>query len=182
MRYFIGVDVGGTTSTIAVGSPDRDVLYVSDQFETRSAAGPIATVQDIVGQITQFLDQRGHSTQDIASVVLATPGPATRDGVLLKTPNLDAKLWNRCPIRKMLETALAEQDPGITVHYIGDGQAAAYGEYAIRKRLLNWPEIWTHPLEGRFAPVWLARWITKVPASGRYASTWHKSNRLAAQA
>lgn len=148
MRYFIGVDVGGTTSTIALGSAGRDVLYVSDQFDTRSAAGPIATVQDIVDQILLSLSQRGHGPQDIATVVLATPGPATRDGVLLKTPNLDATLWNRCPIRKLLESALAEHQPGIAVHYIGDGQAAAFGEFAIRKRLLNWPEIWTHPLEG----------------------------------
>ncbi|QEG40723.1 ROK family protein [Roseimaritima ulvae] len=158
MHYFIGVDVGGTTSTIAVGSEQRDVLYVSDQFETRSAAGPAATVQDIVDQILNFLQHQGHDLRDVASVALATPGPATRDGVLLKTPNLDPRLWNRCPIRKMLETALGQNlrnrasppdsdapSGPIAVRYIGDGQAAAFGEYAIRKRLLQWPEIWSNP-------------------------------------
>ncbi len=146
MRYFIGVDVGGTTSTIAVGSAQADVLYVSEQFETRSAAGPIATVQDIVNQILDFLQRHDHGPQHIATVTLATPGPATRDGVLLKTPNLDARLWNRCPIRKLLESELAKHHQAITVQYIGDGQAAALGEYAIRKRQLNWPEIWSQPL------------------------------------
>ncbi|WP_153556449.1 ROK family protein [Roseimaritima sediminicola] len=155
MQYLIGIDVGGTTSTIAAGSPERRVEYVSPQFATRSADGPAATIADLMAAITAFLKQRGAAPGDIAAVSLATPGPATRDGVLLKTPNLDPEQWNRCPIRQLLESALAAAGAPVAVRYLGDGQAAALGEYAVRKRLLDWPEAWNTPLRGSradFAP------------------------------
>jgi len=146
--YYIGVDVGGTTSTIAVGSPNHEVQFISPQFTTRSSEGPIATVEDIVQQILRYLTTRSADATEIAGVSLATPGPATRDGVLLKTPNLDPRLWNRCPIRKMLQTALVQHGCSVPVSYIGDGQAAALGEFAVRKHALAWPEIWQATLDG----------------------------------
>ncbi len=51
MSLFVGVDIGGTTCTIAVGNQDREVLEVSDQFPTRSKDGPEATIEDILEQI-----------------------------------------------------------------------------------------------------------------------------------
>ena len=40
LSYCIGVDVGGTTCTIALGDSDRRVVHVSDQFATHAAEGP----------------------------------------------------------------------------------------------------------------------------------------------
>ena len=58
------------------------------------------------------------------------------DGVLLATPNLNRELWNNYPIRAGLQAALGEFHGGIAVRYLGDGQAAALGEYSIRSRSL----------------------------------------------
>ncbi|MGV3486852.1 MAG: ROK family protein [Planctomycetaceae bacterium] len=132
MRYFIGVDVGGTTSTIAVGNEQRQLLLVSDQFSTRSAEGPAVTIEDIAQQIEASMATLGASLADVEQVSLATPGPATLDGVLLATPNLRADLWNRYPIRQALQDRLQRVAPDLEVSYIGDGQAAALGEFAIR--------------------------------------------------
>jgi predicted NBD/HSP70 family sugar kinase len=76
----------------------------------------------------------GGSIDDMAAVGLATPGPATIDGVLLKTPNLAHQNWDKFPIRAELERSFQPYRPGLVVHYIGDGQAAALGEYAVRSR------------------------------------------------
>jgi glucokinase len=132
MRYVVGVDVGGTTSTIAIGNDQRQLLYVSDQFSTRSADGPEATIEDITQQIILGLDKFGATLADTMHVALATPGPATLDGVLLTSPNLRADLWDRYPIRQGLENRLKKVVPYLAVSYIGDGQAAALGEFAVR--------------------------------------------------
>lgn len=132
MRYFIGVDVGGTTSTIAIGNAQRQLLFVSDQFSTRSVDGPAATIEDIAQQIVAALAGLGANLGDVEKVALATPGPATLDGILLTTPNLRADLWDQFPIRLGLQDRLQMIAPSIAVSYIGDGQAAALGEFAVR--------------------------------------------------
>lgn len=138
MSLFVGVDVGGTTSTIAIGDQQRRIVCISDQFATRSADGPDATIEDIVRQITIELDARKLPVQQVKAISLATPGPATADGVLLATPNLAAKQWDRCPVRLLLEQAFAQHAPNVPVTYIGDGQAAALGEYAVRTQQIEW--------------------------------------------
>jgi predicted NBD/HSP70 family sugar kinase len=139
VSLFVGVDVGGTTSTIAIGNENRQIACISNQFATRSADGPDATIQDIVRQITIELDARKLAVEDVRAISLATPGPATTDGVLLETPNLDARHWDRCPVRLLLEQAFAQHSSGVPVAYIGDGQAAALGEYAVRTQRIHWP-------------------------------------------
>ena len=138
MTFYVGVDVGGTTTTITIGGNDHNVLFVSDQFATRAKDGPQATIAAIVGQVQQAIQGLGGTVDQIAALGLATPGPATLDGILLKTPNLDPTVWDRFPIRLELEKELKKHAPNINVHYVGDGQAAALGEYVIRKGELNW--------------------------------------------
>ncbi len=132
MPYFVGIDVGGTTSTIAIGNEKRQLLYVSDQFATRSTDGPQSAIEDITGQILSGLASLDATIDDVVNVSLATPGPATLDGVLLTTPNLPAEYWDQFPFRLRLQDRLQEIAPTLTVTYIGDGQAAALGEFAIR--------------------------------------------------
>ncbi|WP_168566725.1 ROK family protein [Crateriforma spongiae] len=133
MSYFIGVDVGGTTSTICMGDHQGQLIELSDQFRTRSNDGPGATVDDIVAEILRSADRLHLSLEDFPVVTLATPGPATIDGVLHGSPNLNHPDWNHCPIREMLQEKLRETAPAIEVRYLGDGQAAALGEFAVRR-------------------------------------------------
>ncbi|TWT50374.1 Fructokinase [Rubripirellula amarantea] len=141
MSIYVGVDVGGTTSTIAIGDEARNVIRISSQFPTRSLVGPEATVADIVQQIAIELAAAGRSVDELHAVCLATPGPATLDGVLMQTPNLDPSKWNRCPIRKMLQAAVTKSLKAVEVAYIGDGQAAAVGEYCIRTERIHWDQL-----------------------------------------
>ncbi|WP_442483405.1 ROK family protein [Aeoliella sp. SH292] len=138
MSYFIGVDVGGTTSTVAIGDAHRKIVMVSEQFDTNSAAGPGPLVEAVVEAILGGVEQLGGTGADIQSTCIATPGPATLDGVLLKTPNLKAEYWDRFNIRLALEEGLASRSLSIPVRYIGDGQAAALGEYSVRSGLLKY--------------------------------------------
>ncbi len=138
VTFFVGIDVGGTTSTIAIGNEKRQILYVSKQFATRSVDGPIATIEDITREIVSGLENLGGSLAEVANVSLATPGPATLDGILLTSPNLRADLWDQYPIRQGLQDRLQKLNVDLRVSYIGDGQAAALGEYAIRTGALDY--------------------------------------------
>jgi glucokinase len=141
MAYFIGVDVGGTTSTLAVGNERREVVYVSDQFPTTPDQGPQSSIAAIVDAAVAAMDRLGASLQDVEHAAIVTPGPATMDGVLLLTPNLNPKFWDNYPIRAGLEHALRGHHAKIAVRYLGDGQAAALGEFAIRSRSVQWSRV-----------------------------------------
>jgi glucokinase len=141
LAYYIGVDVGGTTSTLSVGNDRREIVRVSDQFPTTPEKGPQSSIAAIVAAALDEIARVGASLADVPTVALATPGPATMDGVLLSTPNLNRDLWDNFPIRRGLEDALRKHHPAIAVRYIGDGQAAALGEYSICSRSLAWDRV-----------------------------------------
>lgn len=141
LAYYIGVDVGGTTSTLSVGNDRREVVHISDQFPTSPEKGPNSSIAAIVAAALDAMLYLGASISEVVTVGLATPGPATMDGVLLSTPNLNRELWDNFPIRRGLEDALRKHHPPILVSYIGDGQAAALGEYSICSRSLAWERV-----------------------------------------
>lgn len=137
MTFYVGIDVGGTTSTVAIGTHDRRLLYVSPQFPTRSVDGPDATLSDLFDEVMRGLRSLDAAVDAVMTVGLATPGPATLDGVLMTSPNLRADLWNQFPIRAALEKRFLDAAHAVQVRYIGDGQAAALGEFAVRSGAID---------------------------------------------
>lgn len=145
MGIYIGVDVGGTTSTVCLGDENGRLLEITPQFATRSDEGPDATIADIAAEIVRELGDHGKQLGDVQKVTIATPGPASRDGVLAVSPNLKHADWADCPIRELLETKLRAECGSdapvgagstggqLSVQYLGDGQAAALGEFAVRR-------------------------------------------------
>ncbi len=138
MPYYVGIDVGGTTSTIAVGDADRRIVHVSDQFATNASEGPAPLVEAIVDAVHAAIEGLGGTADEVRTATIATPGPATLDGVLLKTPNLQAEYWDRFNIRLALEESFASRSLNLPVRYIGDGQAAALGEFSVRSGSLKY--------------------------------------------
>ena len=141
MSLYVGVDIGGTTSTIAIGDANRHVVCVSEQFPTYSEVGPARSVDAIAEQVERALEEHRLSLAEVAGAAIATPGPATLDGVLQSSPNLASADWDGCNIRELLQRRLREKQPDIQVRYIGDGQAAAFGEYSLRRGSLTWPGV-----------------------------------------
>jgi predicted NBD/HSP70 family sugar kinase len=116
-------------------------VYVSDQFPTTPDKGPQSSIAAIVGAALDAMARLGASLSEVERAAIATPGPATMDGVLLATPNLNRELWDNFPIRAGLEHALRGHHAKIAVRYLGDGQAAALGEFSVRSRSLAWTRV-----------------------------------------
>ena len=133
---------------MAIGNADRQVLSVSAQFETRASEGPQGTIAAIVSATRECIKNINASPEELTHVGLSTPGPATPDGVLLNSPNLDPKHWNNFPFRAALEEGIRTLAKEASVHYIGDGQAAALGEFSIRSGGIAWDRVPAEELSG----------------------------------
>ncbi len=137
MPFYVGIDIGGTTSTVAIGAHNRRLVTLSDQFPTRSQVGPEAVITDLVNQLEELLRPLAATFDDVVTIGLASPGPATFDGVLMPSPNLAAPQWRNFPLRRGLEERIQARAHATKVTYIGDGQAAALGEFAVRTGRLH---------------------------------------------
>jgi glucokinase len=125
--YFVGLDIGGTTVKAVL------VNHLAEQ------AGPLAEVRSLVkdgyeatfGQLDQAIDQlaaaAGIARGAIAGIGLDVPAPSS-DGVIWGRANLGED-WVGTDIRGKLSARA-----GVPVFMTNDGNAAALGEYALRRK------------------------------------------------
>jgi glucokinase len=121
--FFVGVDLGGTNTKIGVVD-DLGRPLGSLSIPTEPEKGPEDAVRRMAEAIRRIVEQSGLSMADVARIGLGSPG--TMDipkGMLLKPVNLVG--WDNFPIRDRLRHHCG----GISVAFINDAAAAAYGEY-----------------------------------------------------
>lgn len=119
MRYFIGIDIGGTN--IAVGIVAEDGSMVKKlSVPTGAARGQDAMVADMIASVKAVLDLAGMSLSDISSIGVGVPGAVTPDGIVIGAVNLG---WKRVPLADILSNAL-----GLPVYLGNDADCAALGE------------------------------------------------------
>lgn len=125
--FYAGLDIGGTTVKAVL------VNHLAEQV------GPLTEVRSLVkngyeatfGQLDQALDQlaqgAGIERSAIAGIGLDVPAPSS-DGVIWGKANLGDD-WVGTDIRGKLS-----ERTGIPVYMTNDGNAAALGEYALRRK------------------------------------------------
>jgi len=122
---FVGVDMGGTDIKATVTSRGGETLINEwEKVLSLASEGPATTVGQLKKAAEKALELAGASWDRVAVVGLDTPGPASIDGVLGRSPNLKHPDWLNFPVRKAFEEAI-----GKPVLYSNDGNAAAYWEY-----------------------------------------------------
>lgn len=124
-QLFVGVDMGGTDISATVTTLDGELLIDAfDKVLSLASEGPRVTVAQMKKAAEQALEMVGAGWDEVLLVGLDTPGPASLDGVLGRSPNLRHPEWPNFPVRKAFEEAV-----GKPVVYSNDGNAAAYWEY-----------------------------------------------------
>ncbi len=119
---FLGVDVGGTNTKIGIVD-DRGGCLGRTKIATEEENGAEDAVRRISAACQQLAEKLGLSFNDVQAVGLATPG--TMDvaaGMILEPPNMPA--WRHFPIRDALSQSVERP-----VHFLNDGNAAAFGEF-----------------------------------------------------
>src|SRR5262245_26677224 len=124
-QLFLGLDMGGTDIKATVSGGQGEILVPScEKVLSLAAEGPRRTVEQLAVAGEKVLAAAGGSWDDVVCVGLDTPGPASLDGVLSRSPNLHHPEWDGFAIRKAFEARV-----GRPVIYANDGNAAAFWEY-----------------------------------------------------
>jgi glucokinase len=121
-RYYVGLDVGGTTMKAAVvddhGKPSPHVTLPTEPFKGQDHG--LATMAQAVRAAVQAA---GLELDQISAIGVATPGPMDIPaGLILDPANL--KPWLNVPVKQFISDEF-----GIPTAFQNDANAAAYGEY-----------------------------------------------------
>lgn len=127
MKYYLGIDVGGTNTKIGVVDDDGSI-HAKGSVPTHIDQGPEAACKRIAAGIEAMLADAKIDRASIVSAGLASAGTMDIPARMLMVPaNLGPK-WNYCAICDMMSEAC-----GFPVEFSNDASAAAYAEYWIGK-------------------------------------------------
>ncbi len=122
-RYYVGLDVGGTTMKAAVVDDHGRPQSTPAVMETRPERGQDAGLETMCQTIRKAIAAANLTADDITAIGVATPGLMDiKAGLILDPPNL--KPWKNVPVRDHIKAAF-----GKPTAYQNDANAAAYGEF-----------------------------------------------------
>jgi predicted NBD/HSP70 family sugar kinase len=126
----VGLDIGATAVNATILTVDGSGFLVDSLCETPSRVkeGPTAAMTALRDALAAVLDRTGIDAQQVRSVGLGSPGPASATGVLssMGSTNFSQQDWHGVDIRLAAEQAL-----GKPVVYSNDGNAAALYAHAV---------------------------------------------------
>jgi len=119
-EHFIGVDLGGTGTKIAIGDREGGILLES-RIRTRSHEGPEGVLGRIAGEVVRMLEETGVSPAALGMAVPAT-NIDLRQGIVKYMPNFPGH-WPNIPVRDILTKRI-----GCPVYVLNDVRTATLGE------------------------------------------------------
>jgi glucokinase len=124
-QMYVGLDMGATDIKATVSNGAGDILVATaDKVLSLASEGPRRTVEQLAFAASASLERAGGTWEQVVCVGLDTPGPATVDGVLARSPNLRHPDWEGFGVRVALEERVRRP-----VIYANDGNAAGFWEY-----------------------------------------------------
>lgn len=126
MKYYAGIDIGGTKTSVTIWSVcegAEPALESKDTIRTRAYSAPADAIDAIVAAARSRIAERGIETSEIAAAGISCGGPLDREaGVILSPPNLPG--WDRVPIVEQVSQAL-----GVPAAMENDANACALAEW-----------------------------------------------------
>lgn len=126
--YFVGLDIGGTTVKSALVDAGGDPVGEMVELRSHVKEGCEATFAQLEIALDRLVASAGLERACIAGVGLDVPAPSS-EGVIWAQANLGPG-WVGTNVRDLLSERLG----GLPVYMTNDGNAAALGEYAVRKK------------------------------------------------
>lgn len=121
MKYYIGIDLGGTTIKGGLLDSDNNIIY-SKSIDTEVKRGFEAVAQDMATLVEEILSENSLGMNDIEYVGVGSPGAVDiRTGKIFFAGNLE---WENVELGEYLKKKL-----GKDVYVGNDGSCAALGEF-----------------------------------------------------
>ena len=127
-KYFAGLDIGGTTVKTVLVDEMGDVAGEMVEVRSHVKDGYEATFGQLESALDQLTGKIGLTRDAVKGIGMDVPAPSC-DGVIWGKANL-AENWVGTNVRDLLSERLG----GVPVYMTNDGNAAALGEYAVRKK------------------------------------------------
>ena len=125
MKYYIGVDIGGTKCAVTLGGCEGEDIRILDKsaFPTEPRRGVERALGLLREDTGSLLRRNGLQASDIARVGISCGGPLnSRSGVILSPPNLIG--WDHVEITRFFEESF-----GIPASLQNDANACALAEW-----------------------------------------------------
>ena len=121
MKYYIGIDLGGTN--IKAGVVTEDFKIISKASVKTNCPRPAKEICDDMAKVSLMAcEEAGIKIEDIEWIGIGTPGIADNvNGMIPYSNNLD---FHDVPVRKYIQAHIDKP-----VYVANDANAAAYGEY-----------------------------------------------------
>ena len=89
MKFFISVDIGGTTFNTGIFSEAFNKIAISDKDKIRNYKTKNKVIKAIIDQVNSLIADNNINKSDIIGLGIASPGPLDANkGEILNTPNL----------------------------------------------------------------------------------------------
>lgn len=122
MRYYVGIDLGGTN--IAAGLVGEDGTLIKQQsVPTKSGRSAREIVKDMASLAKKVAELGEIPWENIEAVGIGVPGTANRDTGMVEYAN------NLGFYDEPMVSMLKEELPGKSIRFDNDANAAAWGEY-----------------------------------------------------
>ena len=89
MKYFVAIDIGGTTFNTGIFTQSFNRIALSEKDKIRYYKGKEKIVDAIINQVEILISDNDINKSDIIGLGIASPGPLDpKKGIILNTPNL----------------------------------------------------------------------------------------------
>ncbi|MEX2579611.1 MAG: ROK family protein [Verrucomicrobiales bacterium] len=130
-NYFAGLDIGGTTVKTVLVDEKNEIAGEMVEVRSRVTEGYEATFGQLELALDRLASAIGISRRRIKGVGMDVPAPCC-EGVIWGRANLSEE-W----VGKNVRDSFSERIGGVPVYMTNDGNAAALGEYAVRRSRLE---------------------------------------------
>ncbi len=118
---YLGIDIGGTKTMIALADRRGNLVARSRKSSKRLEEGPEAYIAELIAHARELVAGSGFS-EPIEAIGVGCGGPLDREtGVILSGSVLPG--WHNVPLRRQIEDAF-----GVPVNLDNDATAAGFGE------------------------------------------------------
>ena len=123
MKYYLGMDIGGTKCAVVISEKSGTAIKDKIRFETRVERGYEAVVAELISSARELLRRNGISSEDVLACGVSCGGPLNSEtGVVMRPPNLPD--WDNVPLADIVSKEL-----GIPCKIRNDADACALAEW-----------------------------------------------------
>lgn len=123
MKYYLGMDIGGTKCAVVLSEKDASCIKDKIRFDTNAQRGYSEIIAELISSAREIMKRNNICADDVIACGVSCGGPLdSNTGIIMCPPNLPD--WDNVPLAGMIKDAL-----GIPCKVRNDADACAIAEW-----------------------------------------------------